>query len=140
MPDDRDALQPRAALAEVRAVDARVRSTARRQGWAWVVIGLVTPIFLLVAARGPSPASLWTALGYMAVGLALWYLESRRHLRGRAAARIDRPATWAYVGTVVTAAAATVLLDPSGTEPWYVGLALLPALPCLAAAWVVLRR
>ncbi len=140
MARERDGMAPHEALADVRAIEARVRSTARWHGWAWLAVALLTPVFLVVTASGPSPSSLWTAVGFMLVGGALWLLESRRPLRGRAAARVDSPATIGYVVAVVAVTVVGLALDPDGTEPWYMALALLPAMPCLVAAWLVLRR
>ncbi|MTV24762.1 hypothetical protein FTX61_04920 [Nitriliruptoraceae bacterium ZYF776] len=126
-------------LAQVRS---RVRSAARWHGWMWLTIAVVTPAFLLGTNLGddaPPSLSLWVALAFMVIGVALWVADARRPVRGRRAERVDRPATWAYVGATVIVVVASLVDDPTGLPAWYVVLALLPAVPALVAAAAILR-
>lgn len=126
----------------VARVQQQVRAAARWHGWMWLTIAVVTPLFLLGTNLGdgaPPSLSLWVALAFMAVGVGLWVADARRPVRGRSAARVDRPATWAYVGAVVIVVVASLVGDPSGLPAWYVVLTLLPAVPAAVAALVILR-
>lgn len=130
------------AAEQAARVRSRVRAKARWDGWVWLVVGLATPAFLIgvqVDAAAAGQLSLIVAVAFGVLGLTLWALEARRPVTGRAATRVDRPATWAYAATVVAVSVVTIVTDPVGPPGWYVAVALVPALPAVAAAVIVLR-
>lgn len=135
-------LDPSAALQQAEGVSARVRRQARWHGWAWLIVAVASPFFLIISATEalPRPVSFWLIIGFMllAGGLAIW--EGRRGVTGRATAVIDRPATWAYVAAMVLVAGVSVAVDITGTPAWFFALAIVPAIPGLIAAWRILTR
>lgn len=135
-----DDFMPQTALDEAAHVTDRVRSAARWHGWMWLTGAMLTPVFLYgTLGEGlPHAWQLWYAVIFGAVGAALTIWEVRRGVIGRQAARVDRWATLAYVITVLGATVLIGLTNPGGAA-WSVPVALAPSVPCLVAAWRVLR-
>lgn len=130
---------PQAARQQAARIGTRVRSAARWHGWMWLTIAILTPTFLLGTGREDLPRSIqfWIAVGFGLVGAVLTVWEARRGVVGRQAARVDRPMTWAYVVLMMVAIGFTFIGDQN--SPWFIPLALAPSIPCLLAAWRVLR-
>lgn len=135
-----DDFMPTTALNEAERVAARVRAAARWHGWMWLTIALLTPVFLYgtLGAGLPRAWQFWYALFFGVVGAVLTIWEARRGVIGQPSARVDRPATIAYVIAMVAAALLIGLTEPAGAA-WSAPVALAPAVPCLLAAWRVLR-
>lgn len=138
--DEGPPVTPDVAAGQVEQVRRRVRTKGRWHGWMWLAMAVATPVFLIgTQVDEYSWLSFWVAIAYMVLGFVLWQVDARRPVRSRAHARVERPATVAFVVTMVVVAVATIVLDPSGAPGWYVVLALLPAVPAAVAAAVVLR-
>ena len=135
-------MDPRSALDQAERLGAEVRRRARWHGWTWLVIAVLSPVFLIATGTDALPRELafWLAVAFMLVagGLAIW--EGRRGVTGRATAAVDRPAMWAYVTAMVVVALVTIAVDITGTPAWFVVLAMVPAVPGLVAAWRILAR
>src|SRR5699024_218850 len=127
-------------LDEAAEVTNQVRSAARWHGWMWLTVALLTPVFLYgVLGEGlPRAWQLWYAVIFGGVGLGLTIWEARRGVIGRQSARVDRPATLTYVVIVLIATVLIGLADPGGAA-WSIPVALAPSVPCVIAAWRVLR-
>lgn len=134
-------LSPQAARRKIEDVGGRVRSAARWHGWMWLTIAILTPVFLLAVLREqvPDAARFWIAVGFAGAGAVLTIWDVRRGVVGRQTRRVDRPATLAYIALMMVVAV-VILLGESGTSPWHIPLALAPSVPCLVAAWRVLRE
>jgi hypothetical protein len=139
--NDNQPIDPRLALSEVERVKNQVGRKARWHGWVWLAVAVLTPAFLLGtrAVFVPRYVEFWIAIGFGAIAATLWIWETRRGVMGREAARMDRPMTGAYVASMVAVAALVIFLDPVGTPGWFVAVAFVPSVPCLLAAWRVLR-
>lgn len=153
--NDSQPMDPRLALSEVERVKNQVRRKARWHGWVWLSVAVLTPVFWLgtradfvpraepddraFAVRLVTDGEFWIAGGFGVIAVTLWIWETRRGVTGREAARIDRPITWAYVTAMVAVAALVILVDPAGAPWWFVAVSLVPSVPCLIAAWRVLR-
>lgn len=133
-------LTPQHASDRAEQIGSKVRGAARWHGWVWVVIAIITPIFWLGTREGglPRPMHFWVALGFCALGLLLVFWERRRGVIGRHTARLDRPVTVAYVGAMFVVALVVIFWEPRFT-PAFIALAALPSVPCVIAAWRVLR-
>ena len=130
---------PQAARQQAARIGTRVHSAARWHGWMWLTTAILTPTFLLGVTRDEVPRSIqfWIAVGFALVGAVLTVWEARRGVIGRQAARVDRPMTWAYVALMAVVVGFTFVGDENST--WFIPLALAPSIPCLVAAWRVLR-
>lgn len=129
-----------AAAERVNEVQARVRRAARWHGLMWLVLAAATPAFFLGVRAAPDRGfSLWVALAFKAIALGLWIADARRPVRGRTTARLDRPATRAYVVAVIVVVVVGLIVAPSGVPAWYVVITLLPAVPAAVAAAAILR-
>lgn len=135
-------MDPRTALDQARRVEGLVRRQGRWNGWAWLTIGVATPVFLITTTTEaiPGPAQLWIAIGFMTLAGGLAILETRRGVWGREASRADRPMTTVYVVTMVAVAMLLLIFDPWELPGWFVFAALVPSVPCFIAAWRILKR
>lgn len=133
-------LDPRTALDRARRVEDSVRRRGRWHGWVWLVLGLITPVFLIgvYADALPGETSFWIAVGFGVAGASLAIWETRRGLWGREAARANRSVTWGYMAAMGAAALLAISFDPSGLPVWWVVFSLVPSVPCFVGAWRVL--
>lgn len=140
MPDADQQMTPQGALDHVHRMTDRVRAAARWHGWAWLAIAFLTPAFWIGTRDGglARPQQFWVAIAFCAVGAVLAVWAQRRGVLGRRTARIDGPTTVAYVTATAAVAVVTMIWNPVLT-PWYVALASIPSVPCLVAAWKILR-
>ena len=134
-------MDPQTALGRAEHIGERVRKKARWHGWVWLVVGFATPAFLIGTHAGfvPRPAQFWIAIGFLAIAATLTIWDSRRGVLGLEAARVDKPHTWAYVLSMGVVASISIILSPVGAPTWFVLISFVPSLPCLAAAWRILR-
>ncbi|HEX6195494.1 MAG TPA: hypothetical protein VFZ37_06265 [Jiangellaceae bacterium] len=153
--NDSQPMNPHLAMSEAERVKYQVRRKARWHGWVWLAVAVLTPAFLLGTQADLVPRAqpddrpfvvrllldgeFWIAIGFGAIAATLWILETRRGVIGRETARIDRPATWAYVTAMVAVAVLVIALDPVGTPWWFVAVSFAPSMPCVFAAWRILR-
>lgn len=130
-----------AARRQAARVSGHTRAAARWHGWVWLLLALATPPFVVTITSGTAALGLQIgiAAAFGAIGLtcALW--ETRRGVVGRETARIHLPMTSLYAATMVALAAAVVLFEVEDS-PWFWACALAPSVPCLIAAWRVLRE
>lgn len=134
-------LDPRTALDQAQRVGNTVRRKGRWHGWVWLTLAVITPMFLIgaYAESVPGDVQFWLAVAFGVVAGTLWIWETRRGLWGREAAAADRPFTRVYMVFVAAVALVAIVFDPTGTPAWYVAIAVLPSVPCLMAAWRILR-
>jgi hypothetical protein len=140
MDDSTVTRSPRAALAELDRVGQAVRLRSRWYGWFLLALGAGTIAYYAAAAvvdREVTTLVLLSA-GWIVFMLALNGWAGRQPVFWRGLHHLRRPLLAVYftlVGATVLAGA-TLLDDQPGR--WALGV--IPALPCFAGAWLVLRR
>jgi hypothetical protein len=131
---------PRAALAELDRVGRAVRLRSRWYGWFLAALGAGTIAYYAaveVAGSGLATVGL-LALGWTAFVVTLNAWADRQPVLWRGLRHLRRPLLGVYfalVGATVLASV-TLLRDETGRA----ALGVIPALPCFAGAWLVLRR
>jgi hypothetical protein len=131
---------PRAALAELDRVGRVVRLRSRWYGWFLAALGAGTIAYYAaveVAGSGLATVGL-LALGWTAFVVTLNAWADRQPVLRRGLRHLRRPLLGVYfalVGATVLASV-TLLRDETGRA----ALGVIPALPCFAGAWLVLRR
>jgi hypothetical protein len=131
---------PRAALAELDRVGRAVRLRSRWYGWFLAALGAGTiAYYAAVAAAGDGLATIGLlALGWTTFMVTLTAWADRQPVLWRGLRHLRRPLLGVYfalVGATVLASV-TLLHDQAGRG----ALGIIPALPCFAGAWMVLRR
>ena len=132
----------RTALNEVERSHRRIQSAGRWHAWIWLLIAVATPTFFIGTTAQSGDAAFGTALGFCALAAGLWWWESRQRRRviQREAARIDGRVTWSYVGLVVVSSLFIMTVMPGDFSLRLVLVAVLPSVPCLYGAWMVMKQ
>lgn len=140
MDDDILLPSPRAALDELDRVGRAVRLRSRWYGWFLLALGAGTFAYYVavdLAGRGLAAVAL-LALGWVVFMLALNGWADRQPVLWRGLRRLRLPLLVVYFALIgLTVLASATLLDGA---PGRWALGIVPALPCFAGAWLVLRR
>lgn len=131
---------PRAALAELDRVSRAVQLRSRWYGWFLLALGAGTiAYYAAVEVAGTGLATIGLlALGWTAFMATLNAWADRQPVLWRGLRHLRRPLLGVYFALVgATVLASVTLLDDQAGRG---ALGIIPALPCFAGAWLVLRR
>jgi len=131
---------PQAALDELDRVGQAVRLRSRWYGWFLLVLGAGTIAYYAAVGLVDREFVVLSllAVGWIAFILALNAWADRQPVLRRGLRRLWRPLLAVYFALAgATVLAGTTLLDD---QPGRWALGIIPALPCFAGAWLVLRR
>jgi hypothetical protein len=132
-------MTPQAAAAEIGRTAHQVRRRARWQGWLLLAVAIVNfGFYIAIGSAGPAVARALSPLPILLV-VVIFLVASRQPVVGRDAARINKPAVAAGLGTAIAGLVLYQTVLPQGFTAWLVLLAAFMVAPFLAGAWRWLR-
>lgn len=121
----------------------RAPGVGRWHGLIWLVIAVLAPAVWIWPRTAGGDLELlqqfWYALGLLALGVAATVIQEFRGLQRGANPVTNGLPLLAFVALVLIVTMVALIWDPPLT-PWFVALALLPAIPCAVAGLRILTR
>ncbi|MBB6731164.1 hypothetical protein [Cohnella zeiphila] len=140
MIQDKEPINARNALAEIKRLERRVKLGGQGTGWLWFAMGAAIAAFGVLA---PPVTTGWPANAAAAaipvLGLITLFFAARQRVVSQVYGRLKLPITWIFCGLVAADVMFRLWTQPDRLTVWVVILGVLPALPAWYGAWRVWR-